>query len=57
MQIPEYLDQIRALYASGHATQHSYRPALHALFNGIDPGLTVANELKKSEVGMPDFLL
>ena len=56
MQIAEYLDQVRAAYESGHATEHSYRPALHALFESIDPALTVINEPKKSEGGMPDFL-
>jgi hypothetical protein len=56
MQISDYLDQVRAQYESGHATEHSYRPALHALFKSIDPALTVINEPKKSEGGMPDFL-
>ncbi len=56
MRISEYLDQVRAKYASGQATEHSYRPALQSLFESIDPGLTVINEPKKSEAGMPDFL-
>lgn len=56
MDIAGYLDQVRAAYDSGHATEHSYRPALHALFESIDPALTVINEPKKSEGGMPDFL-
>ncbi|MGN6849650.1 MAG: N-6 DNA methylase [Sphingomicrobium sp.] len=56
MNIGEYLEQVRAQYASGQATEHSYRPALHALFESIDPALTVINEPKKSEGGMPDFL-
>ena len=56
MNIGDYLEQVRAQYASGHATEHSYRPALHALFGSIDPALTVINEPKKSEAGMPDFL-
>jgi hypothetical protein len=56
LNIGEYLEQVRAQYASGHATEHSYRPALHALFESIDPRLTVINEPKKSEAGMPDFL-
>ena len=56
MDIAAYLDQVRAAYASGHATEHSYRPALHALFRSIDPALTVINEPKKSEGGIPDFL-
>lgn len=56
MNIAGYLDQVRAQYASGRATEHSYRPALYELFQSIDPALTVVNEPKKSEAGMPDFL-
>jgi type I restriction-modification system DNA methylase subunit len=56
MQITEYLDQIRSKYQSGQATEHSYRPALEALFRSVDPTVTVINEPKKSEAGMPDFL-
>ncbi len=56
MDIAGYLEQVRSAFASGHATEHSYRPALHALFKSIDPALTVINEPKKSEGGMPDFL-
>lgn len=51
MDIAGYLDQVRAQYASGHATEHSYRLALHALFKSIDPALTVIKEPKKSEGG------
>lgn len=56
MQIVDYLEQVKAQYASGHATEHSYRPALHRLFQQINQSLTVINEPKKSEAGMPDFL-
>lgn len=56
IQIATYLDQVRGKFASGHATEHSYRPALQSLFESIDPTLTVINEPKKSEAGMPDFL-
>lgn len=56
MLISNYLDKVRAQFASGHATEHSYRPALYELFQSIDPKLTVVNEPKKSEAGMPDFL-
>ena len=56
MDIAGYLEQVRHAYESGHATEHSYRPALHALFKSIDPAVTVINEPKKSEGGMPDFL-
>jgi type I restriction-modification system DNA methylase subunit len=56
MDIGKYLDEVRRQYDSGHATEHSYRPALKTLFDSIDPALTVINEPKKSEGGMPDFL-
>lgn len=56
MDIAGYLEQVRDQYASGEATEHSYRPALYALFKSIDLALTVINEPKKSEAGMPDFL-
>jgi hypothetical protein len=56
VNISAYLEQVRATYASGQATEHSYRPALQALLKSIDDDLTVINEPKKSEAGMPDFL-
>jgi hypothetical protein len=54
MNIQGYLAEIRALAASGQATEHSYRPALERLFKSIDPGLTVIKEPKQSAVGAPD---
>lgn len=56
MDIAAYLEEVRSRYESGQATEHSYRPALQSLFQSIDPSLTVINEPKKSEAGMPDFL-
>jgi type I restriction-modification system DNA methylase subunit len=56
VNIGDYLDQVRAQFESGNATEHSYRPALYALFQSVDPKLTVINEPKKSEGGMPDFM-
>ena len=56
VNIAEYLDEVRLKYASGQATEHSYRPALEQLFASIDPTLTVINEPKRSDAGMPDFL-
>ncbi len=56
MNIGDYLDTVRAKFASGQATEHSYRAALEALFQSIDPAIEVINEPKKSEGGMPDFL-
>ncbi len=56
MDIAGYLEQVRAKYASGQATEHSYRAALEGLFQSIDPAIEVINEPKRSEGGMPDFL-
>lgn len=57
MDITGYLNEIRKLYASGQSTEHSFRPALFALFQSIDPALTVINEPKHlTDVGAPDFV-
>jgi hypothetical protein len=57
MDIQGYVNEIRALYASGQTTEHSFRPALARLFESIDPALTVINEPKRLvEVGAPDFV-
>ncbi len=57
MDIQGYLNEIRALHASGQSTEHSFRPALARLFGSIDPALTVINEPKHlTDVGAPDFV-
>lgn len=57
MDIQGYLNEIRALYASGQTTEHSFRPALARLFQAIDPALIVINEPKHiTDVGAPDFV-
>lgn len=57
MDVATYLDRVRKLYASGQTTEHSFRPALHELFQSIDPELQVINEPKHlTDVGAPDFV-
>jgi hypothetical protein len=56
MNIQSYLDEVRSKYASGQATEHSYRPALESLFRSIDPDLEVINEPRRVAVGAPDFV-
>ncbi len=57
MNLHGYVNEIRALYASGQTTEHSFRPALAKLFGSIDPALTVINEPKHiTDVGAPDFV-
>ena len=56
MDIAAYLNEITQLHASGQTTEHSFRPALHKLFQSIDPKVHAINEPKKSDAGMPDFM-
>lgn len=56
MHFAAYLDEIRSVYATGVASEHSYRPALQRLFQSIDPALAVVNEPRRVEVGAPDFI-
>lgn len=56
MNIAAYLEEVRTLYSSGQTTEHSFRPALAQLFRSIDPKISVINEPKKTDAGMPDFM-
>jgi len=42
MDIQGYVNEVRALYASGQTTEHSFRPALAKLFQSIDPALKLS---------------
>lgn len=53
--IQNYLSKIHSVYASGKATEHSYRPALQDFFKEIT-GYKVTNEPQRSEHGAPDFI-
>ena len=55
--IKQYLDQLARHYATGHATEHTYRPALQALLESLIPGVLVTNEPKQIDCGAPDFVL
>lgn len=53
--VATFIQKIIDTYSSGHATEHSYRPALQELFEKITE-LKVHNEPKRSEFGAPDFV-
>lgn len=53
--VATFILKIIETYNSGHATEHSYRPALQELFEKITD-LKVHNEPKRSEFGAPDFV-
>jgi len=54
--VATYFDEITKVYASGAAREHSYRPALERLFNGLREDIQVINEARRSDVGAPDFI-
>tara|TARA_R110000868_G_scaffold58183_15_gene179910 strand:+ start:3190 stop:6285 length:3096 start_codon:yes stop_codon:yes gene_type:complete len=54
--IETYFAAIRAVHATGQATEHSYRPALRDLFSSLDDEVSVINEPKRVAVGAPDFI-
>lgn len=57
MLVQQFLAEIQRLYATGQATEHSYRPAIQALIDGIDPGVSAINEPKRVACGAPDFII
>ena len=56
MDIAGYLDQVITKFETGQATEHSYRAPLERLFESISDDLTIINEPKRSDAGMPDFI-
>ncbi|MCA3437092.1 MAG: N-6 DNA methylase [Rhodobacter sp.] len=56
--VAEFLRQVVATHKTQRATEHSYRPALKALFDGLRPAeITATNEPKRIACGAPDFIL
>lgn len=53
--IQTYLSSLHHVYASGQATEHSYRPVLRDFFEQLT-WYRVTNEPKRSEHGAPDFI-
>ncbi len=57
LSLTTFIDNIAAIYATGDATEHAYRPALTALFSSLSSDLIVINEPKRIACGAPDFML
>lgn len=53
--VKNFIQKVIETHSSGHAREHSYRPALKELFEKITE-LKVINEPKRSEFGAPDFV-
>ena len=52
-----YIEEISRLFATGAATEHSYRPALQRLLSAAMPRAEVVNEPAHIECGAPDILV
>lgn len=55
--VTDYLKAVDGELRRGCATEHSYRPALKDLIEGLGTGAAAVNEPKRSECGAPDFLV
>ena len=55
--IKSYLASIERELKTGRATEHTHRPALKDLLEGLDSQIKATNEPKRVECGAPDFIL
>jgi predicted helicase len=55
--IKSYLANIERELKTGRATEHTHRPALKDLLEGLDLQIKATNEPKRVECGAPDFVL
>lgn len=55
--IQEFLSKVKHVYATGAATEHSYRSAIEALFASLSDSITALNEPKRVQCGAPDFII
>src|SRR5690554_2157041 len=55
--IQTFLQQVTSTHKTGAATEHSYRPALQALFQSLSNDITAINEPKRVACGAPDFII
>lgn len=51
----DYARQVERALSRGDATEHTHRPALKALLEAVEKGVTATNEPKRIECGAPDF--
>ena len=52
-----YLHNIEKELVARDATEHTHRPALKTLIEGLVPGITATNEPKHIECGAPDYVV
>ena len=52
-----YIEELNKQYLTGLAREHSYRPALTNLLQGLLPEMVVTNEPARLECGAPDYII
>jgi hypothetical protein len=55
--IDNFLLSVRRIHETGAATEHSYRPALQGLLDGLADDVRAVNEPKRVKCGAPDFIV
>ncbi|WP_405324794.1 type ISP restriction/modification enzyme [Fibrobacter sp.] len=55
--VAQYIDDVSKQFATGKATEHSYRPALAKLLGDLLPNHTVTNEPTRIKCGAPDYII
>src|SRR4030042_1899236 len=55
--IQNYIHAIEKALAAGNATEHTHRPALKTLIEGLSAGIVATNEPKHIKCGAPDFVV
>ena len=53
----KYLTEINKAYLRGDATEHTHRPALKALIEGLAKKITATNEPRRVKCGAPDYVV
>ena len=56
-RISDFISSVQKTYATGNATEHSYRSAIEALFNSLAEGVSALNEPRRVKCGAPDFII
>ena len=55
--LAQYILTIEKELVAGNATEHTHRPALKTLLEGLAKGIVATNKPQRTECGTPDFLV
>lgn len=55
--VERYIAEVSKQFATGNATEHSYRPALATLLSELLPNFVVTNEPRRIDCGAPDYII